>query len=159
MKPRVSKKNNIYNLKENFWKKVEKTDYCWNWTGKIRKDGYGVICINYKEHRVHRIVFKILGKVIDKENIVLHKCDNPRCVNPKHLKIGTQAENLQDMRNKLRNKTCLKGFMNPNARFNKHQIEDILLMSKNGIQQHKIASMFNVCQQTISKIVTKKRYA
>jgi HNH endonuclease len=88
-------------LEERFWAKVDKSDGCWNWNGCLNEHGYGLFGINNRSKLAHRIAYKITIK--DPDNLcVLHKCDNPKCVNPAHLFLGTKKENTQDMLKKGR---------------------------------------------------------
>lgn len=76
------------------------------WTGARGTHGYGNFSLiaNKKWVRAHRFSYEIYVGKIPKGKVVMHLCDVPFCVNPKHLKIGTQLENLQDMTNKGRRK-------------------------------------------------------
>lgn len=69
---------------------------CWIWTGHIRTNGYGAMSIKSKLQYAHRISWELHNGPIPEGLFVLHKCDNPPCVNPDHLFIGTQKDNLQD---------------------------------------------------------------
>lgn len=86
-----------------FWRKVNKQESCWLWTGTSLSKGYGLVRNECgKNQGSHRFSWRIhFGEIPDGLS-VLHKCDNPLCVNPDHLFLGTQQENLRDMVNKNR---------------------------------------------------------
>lgn len=79
-----------------FWSKVEKTDTCWLWIAGGHKFGYGEFRESGKLIRAHRFSYELHNGPIKDSKSVLHTCDNPRCVNPNHLYIGTQIENGRD---------------------------------------------------------------
>lgn len=78
---------------------VKKTESCWIWKGKIGNSGYGVF--NRKESS-HRKSYELFKGEVEPGLCVCHTCDNPKCVNPDHLWIGTQKENITDSINKGR---------------------------------------------------------
>lgn len=82
-------------LSSKFFNRVEKTDYCWIWTGPKRK-GYGHVWVNGETVRAHRASWILSFGAIPDGLLVLHKCDNPSCVNPEHLYIGTHSDNMRD---------------------------------------------------------------
>jgi hypothetical protein len=90
-------------LEERFWNFVDKKseDECWHWTGQILATGYGRISLGAKKdgnEGAHRVSWKLHNKKdIPSGMFVMHKCDNPKCVNPYHLSIGTPKDNTQDM--------------------------------------------------------------
>lgn len=80
---------------ERFWSKVDKTDYCWNWTASLNEKGYGHFRFNGKTSKAHRVSYILTyGNILD--NLVIdHLCKNTKCVNPDHLEPVTQGENVK----------------------------------------------------------------
>lgn len=85
-------------VEERFWHFVEKkTDAeCWNWKGRLDKDGYGSLRTPKTQLRAHRVSFQMHNYQSIDGLIVRHLCNNPSCVNPSHLAAGTQTDNMQD---------------------------------------------------------------
>jgi hypothetical protein len=87
---------------DRFWNKVEKKeDGCWLWTGSKRA-GYGRFRMGEKCIDAHRVSWSFINGEIPKGKVIMHKCDIPACVNPTHLQIGTQIENIKDCISKKR---------------------------------------------------------
>lgn len=92
-------------LLNRFWSKVripEDRSSCWEFTAGKNKGGYGVFYVKKKPIYAHRFSYA-LAKPIDEGLVVMHSCDNRKCVNPKHLSQGTYGDNLRDMTSKGRN--------------------------------------------------------
>jgi hypothetical protein len=88
-----------------FWARVQRgaPDACWLWQGGCYKSGYGQVALGSRiPGYAHRIAYQLTRGSIPAGLVVRHKCDVPRCCNPNHLEIGTQADNLQDARDRGR---------------------------------------------------------
>ena len=74
---------------------IDKEPGCWNWKASIIKDGYGQFKFEGKMEDAHRVSYKVFIGPIPENLHVLHKCDNPSCINPDHLFLGTQRDNAE----------------------------------------------------------------
>lgn len=85
--------DNMYKLGDRFWSKVNKTESCWLWTASTKPQGYGEFRLNGGNKYAHRLVFAELNGPIPEGIEIDHKCYNRSCVNPKHLRPVTKAQN------------------------------------------------------------------
>lgn len=84
-------------VERRFWSKVQKTETCWLWTGEASSHfGYGRLHVNGRRTRAHRYSWELHNGAVPEGKFLLHSCDNPRCVRPEHLRVGTQRENMAD---------------------------------------------------------------
>jgi hypothetical protein len=92
-------------IEDRFWANVLKTSTCWLWKGSKRPNGYGRLQVRGEVNKtfgVHRLSWELHNGPIPSGLFVCHKCDVPLCVNPEHLFLGTQLENMRDRRAKGR---------------------------------------------------------
>lgn len=103
-------------LRERFYLNINKlSNSCWEWTGYRNKQGYGQISVKCKQKMAHRISWE-LTHGYEPKKFILHICDNPSCVNPKHLYEGNIFQNMKDKieRNRHHNQkkvSCPKGHL------------------------------------------------
>ena len=126
--------------------KVDSHTGCWLWLGAKISSGYGVARYNGANAYTHRVSYETSNGDIPDGLFVLHKCDNPSCMNPEHLFLGTQRENMQDMKEKDRH---LYGQRNGNARLTDASAKAIKNMSGT---HSSIADKFNVSRRTVGFI-------
>lgn len=152
-------------LADRFWKKVNKVDGCWEWLGAKTAFGYGLIGdyvgSKLKMLKAHRLSWSFSCGEIPGGMCVLHKCDNPGCVNPDHLFLGTYKDNVNDCVNKGRfnhdhsgfvvTKNSFKGVDNGKAKLNDAKVKEIRALLGNETIEA-IANTYNVTRQAIRDI-------
>ena len=128
---------------------------CWEFTGLLSDSGYGLTCFNGRNRLVHRLSYEMFCGAFDQSLNVLHKCDNPRCFNPEHLWLGTQADNMRDCLEKGRMKMPnVQGEKNPKAKLTIAIVGEIRRRYKvGGITQTALAREHGVSIVLVGKIV------
>lgn len=139
---------------DRFWEKVDKSDIngCWLWTASKDKDGYGSLSTDRGIEKAHRLSWRLHFGGIPKNMCVCHKCDNPSCVNPQHLFLGTNLDNVADRTNKDRG---VRGSSCHTSKLTDVQIIEIRRRYANGEKQITLAKEFGVVKQAISAIITR----
>lgn len=137
-------------LEERFWSRTAKgePDACWLFTGSPNDGGY--FQISRSRMMAHRFSYELHHGPIPDGAFVCHSCDNPACVNPAHLFIGTAAENSADMARKGR---AAKGEQNGSAKLTAEQVREIRAAWAAGETQTSIAKRYSVRQTMVSQIV------
>jgi hypothetical protein len=148
-------------IRERFESKFVKgnDDECWEWQARISPFGYGQFAINPGNiPQAHRFSYELYLRKIPKGMCVLHRCDNRKCVNPKHLWLGTQQENIKDMILKKRDKKATPD-KNGGAKLTWEQVNEIRkIRREKGTYYKDLAKMFNVHYATIKRIILKKSW-
>lgn len=133
------------------------SNQCWQWSGHVTDRGYGVFAPTKKgQFRAHRFALHAyLGR--EPVGMVLHECDNRRCVNPMHLSEGTHKENMAQMADRRR---AARGPRHPKAKLTMAKAVSIVLLNKSGdYSTRELAAMFGVHQSNIAAIVIGKIWA
>jgi len=129
------------------------------------RHGYGVVRHNGKNELLHRVVYcQHAGASIDaiKGKVVRHSCDNSRCIEPSHLLLGTQAENVKDMLERGRQRYApfvrYAGATNPNAKLTAEKAQAIRAEREQGAKQQDLARKYGVSRSLISLVVNRKNW-
>ncbi|MGQ0721043.1 MAG: HNH endonuclease [Candidatus Eiseniibacteriota bacterium] len=162
-----------------FWSKVDKSGDCWIWTAGSSRNGYGQFHMNGRPHRAPRVAWEWAHGVIPDGLFVCHRCDNPACVNPEHLFLGTPSDNMKDASRKGRvswqrrpwtlprgndhwaNKTPERrttGERHGMAKLTSTDVVEMRRMSASGVPNKVLAERFGVHRNTALKIVTHKQW-
>lgn len=129
-----------------FFDKINKTSTCWIWTGAKNNAGYGNFRYNGKYLNSHRVSYLLFKGHIPPKMFVCHTCDNPSCVNPKHLFIGTPQDNDDD---KVAKGRQIKGSKH---KYSKLKESDIPKIRKDKRSHQSIANTYNVSRRLIGMI-------
>lgn len=133
-----------------FFSKIDAKTGCWIWIGVVGDDGYGVISIGSardRKHRAHRLMYELCFGSNPGELAVMHSCDNPLCVNPCHLTLGTLADNNADCVQKGRNS---RGNMLPHAKLTPEAV--VFIKSNPAFSERDLALRFGVSRGAISMV-------
>lgn len=158
-KSKTGRKNQMSRTTEDrFWDKIElpiRQLRCWVWK-KPAPNGYGYLSVNLKAKQAHRISWEMANGAIPEKMHVLHKCDNRACVNPRHLFLGTNADNVQD---KVSKGGQSRGEQHGPSKLTEAQVRAIRILSDSGNYENKeLALMFGISRGQISTIVNRKQW-
>lgn len=147
-------------LLRRFWSKVDKSNLsgCWEWTA-ARSQGYGYFSVKldgkWRMRQATHVSWLIHYSDIPHGMFVCHKCDNPGCVNPEHLFLGTPKDNMHDKMRKGRD--YLSG-MYANFKISADDVGRILELGTKGLTHSEIAAQFGVCRPTVTNILNRKTH-
>lgn len=131
-----------------FWSKVDKVaDGCWLWQGTMSNGGYGFFDINARRYIASRAAYEIVCGPIPDNMCVCHKCDNPRCVRPDHLFLGTKGDNNRDCARKGRVKNY-----RPALKITSEQMVEIYRLHRQGTSVKKLAKVYGISEQSARSV-------
>lgn len=133
---------------ERFIEKVKISDGCWTWTGSINENGYGSFWDGEHVETASRTSYRLFISEIPNGLYVLHRCDNPVCVKPSHLFLGTHEDNMRDRDLKGRS-AKLAGALNPRAKLTEEQAREIKMSS---LPSAYFRAKFNISDTVVSNI-------
>lgn len=156
-------------VEERFWAKVDRSggpEACWPWTGAHVPLGYGTFWMDGGYQRAPRVALLLsLGRPVPAHMDVLHRCDNPPCVNPAHLFEGNHQTNMRDMRAKRRDGwtthpelVARRGEQNGNARLTEAEVLEVRRLRDCGWSLSFIAGAFGITKQAVAAIVKGKNW-
>lgn len=145
------------NTEADFWERVEKGPDCWLWTGWTDRDGYGLWKRRQQNRRAHRDAYRFTKGPIPEGMLVCHTCDNPPCVNPDHLFLGTVADNNRDRERKGRG---IRGVRAHRSKLTPAEVREIRRRYReDGVRQVDLAEEYGVSQPSISSLLRGESWA
>lgn len=158
-------------IETRFWSKVQKTEGCWLWTAARFHNGYGAFRYEGGQWRAHRVAYTWLVGPIPDGMEVCHMCDNPACVRPDHLFLGTRKENAEDMvakeraavgdknASRLHPDRLRRGEAHGRAKVTEQQVREIRKLAAQGVPHRAIAAQFGLTSTPVLDIIHRKHWA
>jgi len=149
-------------LWDRFWAKVDMPDpiECWEWQG-MKKPGWGGYGLFWfdgtSQNKAHRTAWNLIYGDIPDGLGVLHTCDNPSCVNPLHLWLGTQRDNRLDMENKGRSR-IVRGSKNCRCKLSEDKVRKMRLLRSQGVLGKDVANRFDISTSAVSQVANRRTW-
>ena len=141
--------------KDRFFNRIDLIPFhtCWEWSAGKNSAGYGAFYPKNKQILAHRYSYELHNGKIPDGHFVLHKCDNPSCVNPSHLIAGSQKDNLDDMDRKGRR---YSGESHHSSKMNKHSVNELRVAANNGASVSDLSIKYGISQAQVYRIKNKE---
>ena len=143
---------------------IKKTDTCWEWIGAKNYNGYGVLRVYGRNLMAHRLMWIEHNGPIPEDMCACHRCNNPSCVNPNHMFLGTHSENMKDAYKKGRKgtswkfiKSSAKGEQHWNCKLDDQKVMEIRELSPI-LSTKVLAARFGVTPKSIQNIVARRTW-
>lgn len=133
-------------------------DGCWIWPNSVDGSGYGNLSVKGRMWRAHRLFYALAFGVDPAGMVVMHKCDKPRCVQPGHLVLGTQRDNIADRHAKGRNGAC-RGDAAPWATLTTEQVKDLRWRFAAGESRKHLAEAFGISKTQMYRVVRNESWS
>lgn len=149
---------NIPNHEQTYIKFIDRFDAsitkikngCWNWDKELNASGYGIIRISNTAILAHRFSYEFFNEQINNDLCVCHNCDNPKCVNPEHLWLGTHDENMKDAAKKHR--------MPGSPKLNSDDIIQMVAMFNDGYSTNELSDIYGIDRSYVSVVISGKTW-
>lgn len=148
-RPRGMSARQVY---EYFLPPLREHDSCWEWQGVIAKIGYGQVTLGGSPIYAHRLSWELHNGGIPKGMQVRHDCDNRKCVNPRHLQLGTFYDNMQDAVDRRRFKHAEQHW---NSKLDSKSVREIRELAKSGLKHADIATSYGVGRPAVTNIINR----
>jgi hypothetical protein len=153
-------------MKRRFWSKVQIQWECWLWTGCHNSGGYGQFMIGSRTdgsrrvEKAHRVAWTLVFGPIPEAMCICHHCDNPSCVRPSHLFLGTHRDNILDMHSKGRHEGgAHRGQKHHNVKLTLADVQELRRRyASGGVSQARLGKEFGICQAHVGRIVRGERW-
>jgi hypothetical protein len=142
---------------DRFWNKVDKTGDCWTWTACRNALGYGSFRFEGKVSLAHRVSHILNIGPIPDGMLVIHSCDNPSCVNPSHLSLGTHQDNMDDMAEKGRTRHPV-GISHHRTTITEDDVREIRRLVATGHTQTRVAGLYGLAPVTVWSITSRRTW-
>lgn len=145
-------------LSDRFWQYIDRTTHCWLWTGPRSEGGYGLVQVRndagvLKTAYCHRLTWEARFGSIPFGKVVCHVCDTPACVNPQHLRVGTQADNMADKVAKGRGRWPKRAHLGRERALAMRRAYEV-----GGVTQSQLAKAYGVSSVTVSNVIRGRFY-